>query len=385
VTEAGVECWGTTCEIALSPIEVNGFAAGAVSISAGGFDDSSAFACASNSMVPALPDETVTECWGANADGQLGTDAGSSNAPVGTLHVTNVSAGVGGNFACGLSGGQVYCWGDGASGQLGDGQEKSTSDGVQVRDLDEVTAVGAGSTFACALSSGDVYCWGSNIYGQLGNGDSKTTQSSTPTQVKGLSDTVTALSVGYLHACALLVDGTVECWGNNVSGQLGNGTTANQHEATPVAGLTNVSSIGAGWVSSCAVTSAGSVMCWGSTAFGTLGSPSTETSTKPVPSFVSSMATQVSVGATSACAVVTGELQCWGYLVTGNDTWIRVGALTAPVTVAIGAVTSVSVGYQSTCAVAHGRAECWGYNSSGQLGNGKPGNALVPMPVAVLP
>lgn len=97
-----------------------------------------------------------------------------------------------------------------------------------------VSAVSAGCTHTCALlDTGGVKCWGMNQEGQLGDGTAgEGLIRTTPVDVVGLSSGVSALSIGWRHTCALLDNGQVKCWGENLSGQLGDGTMENS--ATPV-------------------------------------------------------------------------------------------------------------------------------------------------------
>jgi alpha-tubulin suppressor-like RCC1 family protein len=116
---------------------------------------------------------------------------------------------------------------------------------VAVSGLSGVTAISTGDLFACALlSGGTVQCWGFNASGELGNSSTTGPQtcsssegsgacSTTPVAVTGLSG-VTDVSVGYLSACALVSGGSVQCWGLNSSGQLGNGTTTSSDTPVPV-------------------------------------------------------------------------------------------------------------------------------------------------------
>ena len=128
--------------------------------------------------------------------------------------------------------------------------------------LQGVINVSAGSAHTCALmSGGGVKCWGNNVRGQLGNGT--TEQSSLPVDVVGLS-TVTAITVGSAHTCALTGSGGVKCWGGNSNGNLGDGTYTDRLAPVDVVGLTGgVTAITAGGGHTCALTSAGSVKCWG--------------------------------------------------------------------------------------------------------------------------
>ena len=66
-------------------------------------------------------------------------------------------------------------------------------------------------------------CWGNNSHGEVGNGSH--TDALKPVPVSGLSGGVAAVSAGYDHTCALLNSGSVKCWGNNATGELGDGTT----------------------------------------------------------------------------------------------------------------------------------------------------------------
>src|SRR2546430_10538083 len=96
---------------------------------------------------------------------------------------------------------------------------------VTVTGITAATAVTGGGFHTCALlQDGSVRCWGQNDYGQLGNGTVSSAQVSnaTPVEVIGIT-TATAVTAGGYHACALLQNGSVRCWGQNDYGQLGDG------------------------------------------------------------------------------------------------------------------------------------------------------------------
>jgi hypothetical protein len=162
-----------------------------------------------------------------------------------------------------LSDGTVRCWGANNYGQLGNGTTTGSSTPVAVNGMTAAVEIAAGGKHNCArLSNGTVNCWGLNGYGQLGNG-STTTFFSAPVVVSGMS-TAIDIAAGANHSCAVLSNGTVNCWGDNSYGQLGNGTSGGISR-TPVAvsGISTATAIVAGGTHSCARLSDGTVRCWG--------------------------------------------------------------------------------------------------------------------------
>jgi alpha-tubulin suppressor-like RCC1 family protein len=136
---------------------------------------------------------------------------------------------------------------------------------------------------ACALlESGEVKCWGSNSYGQLGNAEVPIAApgSLEPVAVSSLAG-ASAIAVGEWNGCALVGGGAVKCWGDNTTGQLGNGSTTGAianwlgWTAEDVAGLTGVSAISAASWHTCALVRGKGVKCWGANTYGDLGDGTT--------------------------------------------------------------------------------------------------------------
>ena len=179
--------------------------------------------------------------WDANRNGQLGDGTTTTRlTPVRVLGVGGVGylSGVakvaaGASFTLALkSDGTVYGWGTNLEGELGNGNKTTSLTPVQAG-VSNITDLAAGYWLSLALKSdGTVWAWGRNDMGQLGNGTTQAlTGISTPAAVSGLSS-VTAIHAGVSFGVALKSDGTVWAWGENASGQLGNGTSSNS--STPV-------------------------------------------------------------------------------------------------------------------------------------------------------
>jgi len=178
-------------------------------------------------------------CWGLNTDGQLGDGTTNSHltpvAVVGGLRFRQVNATGIGRHTCGVtSGAQAYCWGRNAYGQLGDGTGSSAVRPVAVLGGLQFESVTLGGEYTCGVTTGGLaYCWGfNNPFGTLGDGT--TNQSSTPVAVAGgLQFGYGALEAGLVHTCGVTTDAEAYCWGDNLWGQLGDGTTSIR--LTPVA------------------------------------------------------------------------------------------------------------------------------------------------------
>jgi alpha-tubulin suppressor-like RCC1 family protein len=235
-----------------------------------------------------------------------------------------VSVSSGDAFSCALTkAGGVQCWGENDSGQLGNGSKQDSAVPVQVQGLESgVRSVTASWWHACAvLDDGGVKCWGS---GELGDGTWN--GSSVPVDVQGLSGPVTEVAGGWIHLCALIESGAVECWGTNSDGQLGTGKINDgaQLIATPVEGLkAPVTTIAAGDVSTCAVLRTRAAYCWGGNEFGQLGDGTQKSRGLPVRvkhlKNARSIATEGwPFGAQSCATRGNGTVKCWGYQDDGS-------------------------------------------------------------------
>ncbi len=314
-----------------------------------------------------LTDGTV-KCFGNNRFGELGlgaksyigvdtTDMGSALGTVDIgLTTTNIVSGLRSMCATDAAG-ALKCWGSNEGGVLGQGDTNHRGDtanelgaNLSAVNLGTGLTVNSGKVYlgwshACAiLNDNKVKCWGHNGFGQLGIGDRYTRGDEANEMGDNLSyadlgdgKTATELALGLYHTCALLNDKTVKCWGYNNVGQLGQDHTNNLGDETGEMG------------DSLATVSLGADV------------------------------EQIAAGDNFTCARLDGNVvKCWGIntygqLGQGNTNTIgdETGEMAALTAIPISNVSKLAVGRFHACVITTDtKVRCWGKNTFGNLGQG---------------
>ncbi len=373
-------------------------------------------------------DNDQIKCWGDNTRGQLGLgdirsrgvqlNEMGARLPSIQLGDTVKSVNVNKDFACAiLNNDQVKCWGDNTRGQLGINSSQ-TSIGQVLDDMGDAlptvplqgktSQLSLGDRFACALlENSTVKCWGNNLNGQLGLGDRNARGdgvlriSSLPVDL-GTGRTAKAIGTGTSHACAILDDDSLKCWGNNLHGQLGSGdkveygSIPNMGDLLPVVNLgtgRTPKAISLGNFHTCAILDDDSLKCWGNNESGQLGLGDTTSRGESASQMGDDLpavnlgtgrtAKAISAGALHTCAILDDDtLKCWGNNESGQlglgDTTARgesagqMGDDLPVVSLGTGRTAkAISAGESNTCVVLDDDSlKCWGNNESGQLGLG---------------
>jgi cysteine-rich repeat protein len=265
-----------------------------------------------------------------------------------------------------------------------------------------VLAVEAGAAHTCALiEGGRVRCWGLNNAGQLGYGNTHNIGDNEPASTPGdvvLGEKASQISSRAHHTCAHLFDQSVRCWGYNGSGQLGQGNLEHigddefPFSVNPLTINASILDIAAGGYHTCARVGSGTVRCWGEASSGQLGYGNTTQLTIPLTVDVNLGGTvaMLSAGVDHNCALLDdGKVRCWGrndhgqlgYGNTNNIGDNEVPGLVVPVPImpkgiADGTpILALALGDSHSCALFEtgdqaGVVLCWGDNFYGQLGQG---------------
>jgi alpha-tubulin suppressor-like RCC1 family protein len=222
--------------------------------------------------------------------------------------------------------------------------------------------------------------WGDNFSGQLGNGTTNST--SLPVAASGLTE-VTAIAAGNFHSLAVLSNGTVEAWGDNETGELGNGTRKESDVPVQVSGLSEVTAVAAGQGDSFALLKNGTVMAWGFNQGYRLGiggaegpeqcPPPGSCSTKPV--LISGLHEVVAIAAGEDHALAllkNGTVMAWGRNQTGQlgDGSFELSSVPVAVSGVTEAVAIAAGADHSLALLKSGKVMAWGANGHGQLGTG---------------
>lgn len=236
--------------------------------------------------------------------------------------------------------------------------------------------------------SGNAQCWGDNLDGELGDGTLDNVRTSPVTVIGGL--TFSQIVTGQFHTCGLTTAGEAYCWGWNGDGQLGDPNTTGTAVTNPspvVGGLTFVK-IASGWNHVCGIGRDGAAWCWGDGSDGALGDGTFTSSPQPVqvtggPTFWKDIAAGDSYTCGLAADGPDGTVYCWGLNNVGqlgNGTFNDAGT---PVMATGAGLASISISNWHTCGVTTaGQAYCWGLGGSGELGDGNFADSPTPVLVS---
>ncbi|MBK7829347.1 hypothetical protein [Nannocystis sp.] len=297
--------------------------------------------------------------------------------------------------------GKVTCWGKGTDdttgwlGQVLDPAVWGDPSKIKALDLDDVKQIAVGPLMTCALlggvQDGDLICWGGGGAPNGKNRDETTQPVSmlTPVIIPN-GETPTQIVIGVAHACAIVTDGSVYCWGDGTNGQLGDGRCMNVDAAPqyPAKNIPPVRAVAAGRYHTCALVAdyKRAVWCWGSNVnlslgIGKTGIPpecpnSDEYGYLSVPaktiSFGADIRQLVAGDAFSCLLTESGTVHCWGLNNSGQLGLSRNDPqeLKEPTEVKIDkTITQISARRSTTCALTEdGEVWCWGDNSYGQAG-----------------
>jgi alpha-tubulin suppressor-like RCC1 family protein len=262
-----VRCWG---QESFTVMEPGGSPLGGVEHLALGLT----FGCAANAV--------GTYCWGKNDLGQLAQPLAVTESKQAVLAAPGPARFLGAGQAVVTHDGadRLCAWGSNGTHQITSDDVMLTYTSPQCGIVREVAQLTVGADHTCVRHPGGSFaCWGERYYGQLGLGGTVDDTLDVPPFGRDtrLAAPVRDLVAGASHTCALLDGGAVTCFGLNSKGQIGPGATTTAEEVrdpAPVTGFAGpVTALGAGPSAqhTCAIVNGGTVQCWGSNSDGQLG------------------------------------------------------------------------------------------------------------------
>ncbi len=285
--------------------------------------------------VCALDDQQSVWCWGSNDVAQIGVVGGVDSNQIrevsGISNVAQLYLGLENSCARDFNF-NFYCWGSNRFLQLTEPLSTTHSAvpvPIPVPNEVNIESLAVGERHMCALDGAkDVYCWGDNSFGQTGldgnSGDEVPCGSGslciqTPRKVESLSS-VKQISSRTNHTCALMEDGSIQCWGENYDGQVGidSGSESVPEPAAFVkaSGVSGWTQVSTGYNHSCAIAEGGGLYCWGNNFWGQLAVSYEEVEESVVPLRVAGLddVRDAVLGCGTTCALVgdEGTLYCWG-------------------------------------------------------------------------
>ncbi|NUM59010.1 MAG: hypothetical protein HUU56_10285 [Bdellovibrionaceae bacterium] len=306
IVSGEVKCWGRNLLGAVGNGEQRDYATTAQVIKSDAVDIAAGenFSCSVRSS-------GSLSCWGDNSFGAV---TGEFDGRVYSSPVELISSGVTQvsgykHWGCALVNTAVQCWGGMSdySPLVGIGLEPRK---IWTIIPSGATQVSVGGYHACAiLKGGEVKCWGQNMMGQLGSRAAGNVL--LPPDV-AIERGATFVSSGHVHTCAVVAE-ALYCWGQNMWGQLGTGSNMPYMITTPTKVISSgVKMVAAGLAHTCVLMKTGSVQCWGRNEFGQVGDGSIETAYSPKGTSIKGDATSISVNNYTSCAIVLNKLKCWG-------------------------------------------------------------------------
>jgi alpha-tubulin suppressor-like RCC1 family protein len=351
-----------------------------------------------------------TYCWGRDDEGQVGASPNATcvsgircvDRPILVFSsAKQIDAGY--NHTCAVAYGYAgFCWGGSRpSGQVGTGVYSEYFSPQLISGSLTFTSISAGTFSTCATTTTGMYCWG-----KMGPG---TTAALAPTRISTFNR-YSKVTVGHTHACAYFNESgirSVDCWGQNSLGQAGWDpaiATSIPFALGTMTG-TSVDNLSAQADFTCVDQSNTTVQCFGDNGWGTLGNGGFSPTHIPQTVGGGTQLRGVTTGSIHACALNLGGAGfCWGNGYHGQLGNSIQAVSPTPVAVAMPynvMFKAIAAGQRHSCAIGVPIRQrfvlgsptvqavyCWGDNSFGQLGRGFPafdGAPMTPMATIALP